>query len=96
MQRQVGEIRVPRESRAAFDAIVQITDEVRGKHLTSEYASLARGLAAALARKRPSPLLKGAPHTWACGVVYALGNVNFLFDPSQNHHVHHRRQTFSR
>jgi hypothetical protein len=79
-------MKVPRELSGRVDAVVQITDEVCGRHLTPEYASLARGLAAALARKRPSPLLKGTPHTWACGVVYALGKVNFLFDPSQKPH----------
>src|SRR5699024_6068698 len=40
-------------------------------------------LAAKLARKRPSPLLRGDRRIWAAGIVYAIGRVNFLADPSQ-------------
>ena len=40
-----------------------------------------------LRRKRPSPLLKGNPNTWACGIVYAIGSTNFLFDKSQDLHM---------
>jgi hypothetical protein len=49
--------------------------------LDEEYADLARRAVAKLARKRPSPLLGGRLATWAAGVVYGLGQVNFLFDP---------------
>lgn len=87
MERQDADGKVPQALRAAFDAAVQITDEVCRRHLTPEYAALARHLTAALARKRPSPLLRGTTQTWACGVVYALGNANFLFDPSQKPHL---------
>ena len=40
-----------------------------------------------LARKRPSPLARGKPEVWACGIVYALGTVNFLFDKTQIPHM---------
>jgi hypothetical protein len=53
--------------------------------LTEEYASLGRELATALARKRPSPLLQGRAPTWASGITYTLGMVNFLFDPNAPH-----------
>jgi hypothetical protein len=56
-------------------------------HLTEEYATLGRELATALARKRPSPLLQGRAPTWACGITYTLGTVNFLFDPTQTPHT---------
>jgi hypothetical protein len=55
--------------------------------LNSEYAELSRRLAATLARKRPSPIVRGKPEIWACAIVYALGTVNFLFDKSQNPHM---------
>jgi hypothetical protein len=67
--------------------MVQLMDEVCGKHLTEEYAALARRLAAALARKRPCPLTRGRVRTWACEVVYAVGAANFLFDPAQTPHM---------
>lgn len=74
---------IPRAVRPRFEEIVQLTDAVCREHLNEEYADLAREAAAMLARKRPSPLLQGQAKSWACGIVYALGKVNFLFDKSQ-------------
>jgi len=34
-----------------------------------------------------SPIRKGKPEGWAAGIVYALGRVNFLTDPSENPHM---------
>ena len=48
---------------------------------------LCRKLAAALARKRPSPLTRGKPEVWACAVVRVIGWVNFLDDSSQTPHM---------
>lgn len=78
---------VPKTVEPFFQAIIKLTDEVCIHHLNSEYASLARSLAAALARKRPSPILRGNPEIWACGILYALGSINFLFDKSQSPHM---------
>jgi hypothetical protein len=74
---------VPKPMQATFDAIVTLTDAFCRAHLDEEYAQLARQATAALCRKRPSPLATGHLKTWACGIVYALGSVNFLFDKSQ-------------
>jgi len=71
---------VPQQMKAKFDAIVGLTDKFCGEHLNEEYAKLSRQLTAALCRKRPSPLLQGRINSWACGIMYALGFVNFLFD----------------
>jgi len=79
--------RVPDAVRQRFDAIVSLTDGVCRAHLTEEYAVLARELTTTLARKRPSPLINGRVETWACGITYALGVVNFLFDHAQTPHV---------
>ena len=75
--------KVPKQMKAKFDDIVILTDTFCNKHLNEEYAQLARQAVAALCRKRPSPLMQGRVNTWACGIVYALGYVNFLFDKSQ-------------
>jgi hypothetical protein len=69
--------------REIYEQIVMLTDAFSAEHLTKEYAQLIRYATAALCRKRPSPLLKGKPKTWACGITHAIGFVNFLFDPSQ-------------
>jgi hypothetical protein len=73
---------VPRKMREKYEAVTEITDEFCREHLNEEYADLCRKMAAALSRKRPSPLESGRARSWAAGVVYALGRVNFLFDKS--------------
>lgn len=78
---------VPSSVEPAYTAIVNLTDAVSNQYLNSEYVELARRLAAILARKRPSPIVRGKPEIWACAIIYALGTVNFLFDKSQNPHM---------
>ncbi|WP_320041963.1 DUF6398 domain-containing protein [uncultured Desulfobacter sp.] len=75
---------VPKAMQEVFDKIVAITDEVAEKNLNDEYAQTIRYATAALCRKRPSPLLKGRANSWACGITYAIGFVNFLFDRNQD------------
>jgi len=75
--------KVPKKMQATYNTIVALTDGFCQEHLNEEYAQLARQLTAALCRKRPSPLSRGKPNSWACGIIYALGFVNFLFDKSQ-------------
>ncbi len=75
--------KVPKQMQSTLDAIVALTDTFCEEHLNEEYAQLARQATATLCRKRPSPLAKGRANTWACGIIYALGFVNFLFDKSQ-------------
>ncbi|MBI3913584.1 MAG: hypothetical protein HY327_05290 [Chloroflexi bacterium] len=78
---------VPNEMRPTYDAIVALTDNVCKHHLNAEYAAMCRQLAAALARKRPSPLTHGKVEIWACAITYTIGKVNFLFDKSQTPHL---------
>lgn len=78
---------VPSAVEPFYSAIVNLTDAVCNQHLNSEYAELSRRLAATLARKRPSPIVRGKPEIWACAIIYALGTVNFLFDKSQTPHM---------
>lgn len=73
---------VPKQMQPIYDQIVTITDAFCREHLSGEYAQMCRKLAAALSRKRPSPLARGRIETWSCGIVYAIGSVNFLSDKS--------------
>ncbi len=77
---------VPKDMLPWYEAITKLTDAVCREHLTEEYASLARDMAAALCRKRPSPLLQGYVNSWASGILVALGRINWLFDRSQDLH----------
>jgi uncharacterized protein DUF6398 len=78
----LDELKIPKGLRPVVDEIVGITDSVCLSVLDEEYADLARRAVAKLARKRPSPLQSGRRATWAAGVVYALGQANFLSDPA--------------
>ena len=67
--------------------LVGMTDSFCKEYLNEEYAELCRKLATALARKRPSPLLRGRLETWACGIVRTIGWVNYLDDRNQKPHM---------
>jgi uncharacterized protein DUF6398 len=79
--------RIPTRVRPTYDELVSRTDAVCRDHLNEEYAQLCRRLAAALCRKRPSPVTRGRIDSWACGIAYAIGSVNFLSDKSQTPHA---------
>jgi Domain of unknown function (DUF6398) len=78
---------VPKEMQARFEEITQLTEAFSRTYLNDEYASLIRQLTATLCRKRPSPLSQGKAATWACGIIHAIGIVNFLYDTSLTPHV---------
>jgi hypothetical protein len=78
---------VPKKMLSTYEKIVALTDDVCNRHLDAEYRDLARAMAGALCRKRPSPLTSGQPRTWACGIVYVLGRINFLSDGSFPPHM---------
>jgi hypothetical protein len=77
-------ISVPEALKPRFQEIVSITDAFCQEKLNPDYALLCRELAAAISRKRPSPLANGPAKSWACGIAYTIGSINYLFDKSQN------------
>ncbi len=78
---------VPVAVRPVVEEISGITDEFCAERLDEEYGGLCRRLTVKLARKRPSPLVRGDRRIWAAGIVYAIGRVNFLSDPGQCPHL---------
>ncbi len=82
MIKSIPSLAVPKDIKPRYNEIVALTDGFCQSHLDEEYAGLARRMAAALSRKRPSPLASGQPRTWACGILHALGQINFLSDPA--------------
>ena len=78
---------IPAQSRPAYDTIVSLIDRFCQANLTPEYQRMCRELAAVLARKRPSPLLRGKPEVWACAVIRVIGWVNFLDGRSEKPHM---------
>jgi uncharacterized protein DUF6398 len=83
----MGQVNVPHAVKPYVDRVVTATDAVCLKHLDEEYADLCRRVVGKLGRKRPSPLTRGAPEIWAAGILYAVGQLNFVFDPTQTPHA---------
>lgn len=84
---EAGRETVPVAVRPVFDEITTVLGEFCAAHLDEEYAQLCHRLTGKLARKRPSPLLRGDRRIWAAGIVYAIGRVNFLSDPDMRPHL---------
>ncbi len=80
-------LRIPNAMLDRAQAIMEVTDAACREHLDDEYGRIARRLVARLARKRPSPLARGDVRIWSAGIIYAVGQVNFLFDPTQTPHL---------
>ena len=79
-----NEFLVPAIMQPVFDDIFHLTTAFCEKFLNDEYACICKKLTAALCRKRPSPLKKGKKLTWAAGIVYTAGWINFLGDNDQS------------
>jgi hypothetical protein len=77
---------VPGKYAARFAEMVMLTDKFCDKHLNAEYKELCREMVVSVCQKG-SPVLKGKSEGWAAGIVYTVGMVNFLHDPSQTPHM---------
>ena len=78
MDEWLGEI--PMSCRERFAEITDLTDEFCDQHLNEEYKEVCRRLAVAFCRQEAA-VGRGKVESWASGVVWTAGWVNFLFDP---------------
>lgn len=62
--------------------LIEMTAQFCRCHVDTEYEGLCHKLIDKMARKRAVPFLSGRLEIWAAAIVYALGGINFLFDPS--------------
>ncbi len=76
-----------KDVKPVLDSIQGIVEDFCREYLNDEYADLCRRLTEKLSRKRPSPLLRGKPKTWACGIIRTIGWVNFLDDRASQPHL---------
>lgn len=80
----------PVDPKAALDAraadLISRTDAFCKTALDDEYADLCARLIGKMRRKKVVPFVTGRPEIWAAAVVYALGQINFLFDPDEMPH----------
>lgn len=76
-------LRIPAAMKDVVEPMMRWIDKFCALYLDGEYARLSTKMLATLARKRPSPLLRVDLLNWAAAIVYTVGRVNFLTDPSQ-------------
>ena len=62
--------------------LLEMTAAYCKEYLDEDYGQLCAKLIGKMARKRNVPFVSGRLEIWAAAVVYALGNINFLFDKS--------------
>lgn len=62
------------------EKLIEMTALFCDDYLDVEYKELSAKLIGKLARKHDSPFKRGKLEIWASGIIYALGQINFLFD----------------
>lgn len=77
---------VPEEYQPRFREIVALTDAFCDEHLNDEYKLLTRELAGSVCQKN-SPARRGKAASWAAGVTYTIGWVNFLSSSESEPHM---------
>ncbi len=76
-----GSEEVPAEFRRIYFELVALTDEFCNELLDVEYQQICRDVAIGICQPG-SPVARGKRISWASGVVYTVGWVNFLGDPN--------------
>ena len=76
-------MKIPEELQERYNEIAVMIVNFCNEKLNKDYEELCLRLLTKLCRKRPSPLLGGRVHTWAAGIIYAIGSNNFIFDKTQ-------------
>ena len=90
-ERQLGDLAFLRSEvepiqRDRFDELIVCLDRFCDEYLNDEYKMMAREMATALTGEY-SPLMRGKMHVWAAGLIFVLGEVNFLGDPDFEPHM---------
>jgi hypothetical protein len=73
---------IPKDRRKRYEEIITLTNRFCHERLDDEYTLICQKIAARLIRKRDCQMLRGKSSIWAAGIVYAAGQINFLFDAS--------------
>jgi hypothetical protein len=76
-------MKIPTNLQDKYDEIAPLLINFSNEKLNDDYKAICLRLLEKLCRKRPSPLLGGRAHTWAAGIIYAIGQANFIFDKTQ-------------
>ncbi len=66
------------------EKLIELVEGFSDEYLDDEFKKLNVKLVEKLGRKRDMPFKRGKLENWAGGIVYAIGQINFLFDDSFN------------
>lgn len=69
------------------EELINLVSNFCDDKLNDEYKQLSIKLIQKLGRKREVPFKRGKLENWAGGVIYALAQINFLFDKSFEPHI---------
>jgi hypothetical protein len=72
---------------ASARTLIEQTGAFCDQYLDAEYKELVEKLILKMKRKRTVPFLSGRVSVWAAAVLYALGQINWLFDADSQPHV---------
>lgn len=84
---------VKKDLKRRVEQLNNLIKEFCEEYLNSEYEILSLKIIEKLSRKRPSPLKRGKLEIWAGSIVYALGQINFLFDKSNEPYIDRKKLT---
>ena len=84
---------IPRELLKKHDAISKMITEYCQTYLNKEYEEICLHALDKLCCKRPCLLKTGRVRTWAAGIIYAIGSINFIFDKEQPIHMSSKELT---
>ncbi len=78
---------VTEKAKAQHKAAQTLIHKVCTEHLNNEYYDMSIKLLDMFLFQHADRLERGQAKSWAAAIVYTIGRVNFLFDPSQNPHL---------
>ena len=84
---EIDDLSVPQKMQADYAEAIRGTDEFCKALLNEEYSLVCRKIAAALCRKRPSPLAQGNMNHAVAAIIHVAGTVNFLWDKTQKPYI---------
>ncbi|MHA1492234.1 MAG: DUF6398 domain-containing protein [Promethearchaeota archaeon] len=73
--------------REKMQNLIELTARFSDEYLDEDYKQLCEKLIRMMSRKHYVPYLSGRIEIWAAAIVYALGQINFLFDHESEPHI---------
>ena len=70
------------EIKAKEKQLLDMVESFSKEHINKEYGELCSSLVKKMGRKHTVPFKRGKIEIWASAVIYAIGQINFLFDKS--------------